>query len=113
MKKNLNNKTGKPVLVFSPLKRFVGYYHSLTAAAASFKVSRSSLHLACIGPCISCCGQYFRYLAEDIEIENSDYGTLKLEDYDSMCGVTRKYYPTADMSRKGTKYKQDSKSNKQ
>ena len=109
MKKNLNNKTGKPVLVFNPLKRFVGYYHSLTAAAASFKVSRSSLHLACIGPCISCCGQYFRYLAEDIEIENGDYGTLKLEDYDSMCGVTRKYYPTADMSRKGTKYKQDSK----
>lgn len=111
MKKSLNNTPGKPVLVFNPLKRFVGYFHSLTAAAAAFQVSRPSIHAACAGACISCCGQYFRYLAEDIEIENSDYGTLKLEDYDSMCGVTRKYYSTTSMSRKGTKYKQ-SKSNK-
>ena len=101
MKKNLNNKTSNPVLVFSPLKRFIGYFHSLTAAAAAFKMSRSSIHQACVGPSISCCGLYFRFLANDIEIENGDYGTLRLEEYDSMCGVTRAYYPTASMSRKG------------
>lgn len=112
MKKNLNNKTSNPVLVFNPLKKFIGYFHSLTAAASAFKMSRSSIHQACVGPCISCCGLYFRFLAKDIEIENEDYGTLRLEEYDSMCGVTRAYYPTASMSRKGMKYKQSSKSNK-
>lgn len=112
MKKSLNNKTSNPVLVFNPLKRFIGYFHSLTAAATAFKTSNSSIHQACVGPCISSCGLYFRFLAKDIEIENSDYGTLKLEEYDSMCGVTRAYYPTASMSRKGMKYKQRSKSNK-
>jgi len=63
-------------------------------------------------PCISSCGLYFRFLAKDIEIEESDYGTLRLEDYDQMCGVTRAYYPTASMSRKGMKYKQNIKPTK-
>lgn len=112
MKKNLSNKTSSPVLVFNPLKRFIGYFHSLTAAATAFKISNSSIHQACVGPCISSCGLYFRFLAKDIEIEESDYGTLKLEDYDQMCGVTRTYYPTASMSRKGMKYKQNTKPNK-
>lgn len=109
MKKNLNNKTSSPVLVFNPLKRFIGYFHSLTAAATAFKTSNSSIHQACVGPCISSCGLYFRFLAKDIEIEDADYGTLKLEDYDEMCGVKRAYYPTADMSRKGMKYKNTKK----
>ena len=112
MKKSLSNKTSKPILVFSPLKRFIGYFNSLTAAATAFKTSSSSIHQACVGPCISSCGLYFRFLAKNIEIETSDYGTLKLEEYDSMCGVTRAYYPTANMSRKGIKYKQHYKSNK-
>ena len=106
MKKSINNKTGNPVLVFNPLKRFIGYFHSLTATATAFKISNSSIYQACNGPCISCCGLYFRFLYKDIEIEDADYGTLRLEDYDDMCGVTRTYYPTSDMSRKGMKYKQ-------
>jgi len=112
VKKNLNNKTSNPVLVFSPLKRFIGYFHSLTAAGTAFKTSNSTIYQACVGNSISSCGLYFRFLAKDIEIEESDYGTLKLEEYDEMCGVTRTYYPTASMSRKGMKYKQYSKSNK-
>lgn len=112
MKKNLSNKTSNPVLVFSPLKRFIGYFHSLTAAGIAFKTANSVVYSACTGRSISSCGLYFRFLAQDIEIEASDYGTLKLEEYDKMCGVTRTYYPTASMSRKGMKYKQYSKSNK-
>lgn len=112
MKKTLNNKTSIPVLVFNPLKRLIGYFHSLTAAATAFKTTNSSIHQACVGPCISSCGLYFRFLAKDIEIEENDYGVFKLEDYDQMCGVTRAYYPTANMSRKGMKYKQNSKSSK-
>lgn len=112
MKKAPISKTSCPVLIFNPLKKFVGYFHSLTAAAAAFKVSRTSIHMASTGACISCCGLYFRYLTKEIEIENEDYGALRLEEYDSMCGVVRTYYPTASMSRKGMKYKQHSKKSK-
>lgn len=113
MKKNLSNKTSNIVLVFNPLKRLIGSFHSLTAAATAFKTSNSSIYQACVGPCISSCGLYFRFLPPDIEIdENKDYGTLKLEDYDKLCGVTREYYPTASMSRKGMKYNKNKQSKK-
>lgn len=91
MKKSRINKTGSPVLVFNPLKRLVAYFHSLTAMASAFGTSNSSIHQACVGQCISSCGLYVRFLAPDIEIEDSDYGNLRLEDYDEMCGVTRTY----------------------
>lgn len=104
MKRNPISKTGSPVLVFNPLKRLIGFFHSITAVATAFKTTNSSIYQACAGNCISCCGLYLRFLADDIEIENADYGTLKLEDYDDMCGVKRTYYPTASMSRKGMKY---------
>lgn len=112
MKKSRINKTGSPVLVFNPLKRLVAYLHSLTAMASAFGTSNSSIHQACVGQCISSCGLYVRFLAPDIEIEDSDYGNLRLEDYDEMCGVTRTYYPTANMSRKGMKYNKSNKTQK-
>lgn len=112
MKKNPFSKTGSVILVFNPVKRLIGYFHSLTATATAFKTTKSAIYQACVGPCISSCGLYFRVLANDIEIEASDYGTLKLEEYDKMCGVTRVYYPTANMSRKGMKYKKKSKKSK-
>lgn len=113
MQKILNGKNGSPVLVFNPVKRLIGFYHSLTAAATSFKTSNSSIYQACVGPSISSCGLYFRFLSPDMEIEQSDYGSLKLEEYDKICGITRTYYPTSKMSRKGTKYKKHSKSKQQ
>jgi hypothetical protein len=106
MKKSVSNKKRTPVLVFNPLKRLIGYFHSLTAVATAFKTTNSAIHQACAGPCISSCGLYFRFLANDMEIEDSDYGTLRLENYDQMCGVTRAYYPTSSMSRKGMRTKQ-------
>ena len=112
MKKSRINKTGSPVMVFNPHKSLVAYVHSLTAMASAFGTSNSSIHQACVGQCISSCGLYVRFLAPDIEIEDSDYGNLRLEDYDEMCGVTRTYYPTANMSRKGMKYNKSHKTQK-
>ncbi len=50
---------------------------------------------------------YFRHLYEDkIEIDTlEDLGTLRLEDYDKLMGLKRKYYPNKEMSRTGMKYK--------
>lgn len=104
MKKTPLCKSVTPILVFNPLKRLVGYFHSLTAAASTLGVTNSSIHQACTGSCISCCGLYVRFLDSGIEIEDGDYGSLRLEDYDQMCGVKRSYYPTANMSRKGMEY---------
>ncbi len=112
MRKVQISQTGSPILVFNPLKRLVGCFHSVCAMATVFKVSRASIHQACVGKIISTCGVYVRFLADDIEIEDEDYGKLKLQEYDEMCGVSRKYWPTSSMSRKGTKYKKTNKTNK-
>ncbi len=112
MKKSPIKKEGSPILVFNPLKRLVGFFHSMTAVASVFNTSNSSIHQACVGNTISTCGIYVRILAPDIEIEAADYGTLRLEEYDEMCGVKRAYYPTAAMSRKGMKYKTKDKPRK-
>lgn len=112
MKKDLSNKTANRVLIFNPLKRLVGIYSSLTSTALIHKASNSAIHQACIGPSISCKGFYFRFLSPEIEIEPSDYGKLRLEDYDKMCGVERQYYPTAKMCRLGMKYKNHPKHTK-
>lgn len=52
---------------------------------------------------------YFRYLQDDIEVTFDDLGTLRLEEYDQLCGVERQLYRTKEMSRKGIKYKRKSK----
>lgn len=97
----------KRVLVFNPLKRLVAIFQSSTAAASAFNTSIVSIHDACTGKNISSCNLYFRHLYEDkVEIDTlEDLGTLRLEDYDKLMGLKRKYYPTKEMSRTGMKYK--------
>lgn len=111
MKGTLNNKQPKRVLVFNPLKRFISKICSVNAAAEIFQTSPANITLACSGSTISCCGYYFRYLDPRIELGEEDEGALRLEDYDRLCGVERKYYPNKEMSRKGMKYKTKKQSN--
>lgn len=95
------------VLVFSPLKRLIGIFQSVTAAANAFNTSATNIHYACNGKSISCCNLYFRHFYEDkIDIDVfEDLGKLKLEEYDRLAGLTRKYYDNKDMTRKGMKHK--------
>lgn len=104
-------KNRKRILVFNPLKRFVGIFQSSTAAASAFNTSTVSIHDACTGRNISSCNLYFRHLYEDkIEIDMlEDLGTLRLEEYDKLVGIKRKYYPTKEMSRSGMEYKHNKK----
>lgn len=107
MATNTLNESRKRVLVFNPRKRLIAIFQSTTAAASAFNASAVSIHDACSGKNISCCNLYFRHLCEDkIEIDMlEDLGSLKLEDYDKLLGLERKYYPTKEMSRAGMKYK--------
>ena len=86
MEAKVINPKGNVILVFNPLKRLVAFFGSETADT------------------ISCNNLYFRKLSENIEVTFEDFGKLRLEEYDSMCGVKRKYYATKEMTRKGMKY---------
>lgn len=97
----------KQILVFSPLKRLVAIFQSLTATANAFNCRPQSIHYACIGKCISCNKLYFRILQDDIEVTLDDLGDLRIEEYDKLCGVERKYYKNSKMERKGMKYKKE------
>jgi hypothetical protein len=53
-----------------------------------------------------------RHLSNEIEITFEDFGRLRLEEYDELCGIKRKLYPNSKMRRKGMKYnKKKSKTN--
>lgn len=98
-------------LVFNPYKKLVAIVQSTTAAAKIFNTQAQGIHEACTGECMSCKGFYFRTLDKTVEITWEDLGTLRLEEYDELCGVKRKIYETSAMSRKGMKYKKKIKEN--
>jgi hypothetical protein len=107
----IKNKPNK-VLVFSAQKRFIAVFHSQLEAAKSFKANPISIHYACTGVSISCKGLYFRQLPDSVEIGWEDFGVLRLKEYDELCGVERKVYPTRRMNRIGMKYKKKQTKNK-
>lgn len=104
--------TSKRVLVFNPNKKLIGIFISGFAAARAFGMHTQSLNFACTGRMISACNNYFRYEDENVVIDESDLGTLKLQEYDKLCGVERKYYNNYSMSRKGMKYNTEAKRRK-
>lgn len=96
--------TRKKVLVFNPLKRLIALNASAYAVAKAFDLSVSSIRAACDGTMVSYSGLYFRYVNKDVKVDIFDLDTLTLEDYDYMCGVVRKIYPSKTMSRVGMRY---------
>lgn len=91
--------------MFNPLKRLVGIFASKSAAAKALGTSTVNIMYACDGTSISCRQLYFRELASNIELTFEDFHTLRLEEYDQLCGITRRYYITKDMSPSGKKTK--------
>ncbi len=104
MKESLKKTKGvPPILVFNPLKRLVGIFASMSGAAKALNTSTTNIKFACDGTCISGCNLYFRQLDPRIEITLDDLANLKLQEYDEMCGVTRRYYLTKNMGPGGKK----------
>ena len=96
--------SAKRVLIFNSLKRLVLIAQSAFAVAKNNDWNVSSIRAACSGKIIAYRKLYFRYLEDDVEVGIDDLGTLSLAEYDSLCEVNRKTYPTSKMSRKGMKY---------
>jgi hypothetical protein len=99
-----NNGGVKHILVFNSRKLLIGFFYSGLEAAKTLQSHSQSIHYACTGRCISVKNLYLRHLSNNIEIEPEDFGSLRLEEYDGMCGVKRKTYPDCKMSKKGMKY---------
>jgi hypothetical protein len=104
MMNKFDSGEAKRILVFNPYKKLIAIYHSTLEAAKSLEIHTQSVHYACTGRCIAVKRRYFRHLSNDVEITLEDLGTLRLEEYDDLCGVERKLYPNSKMERKGFKY---------
>lgn len=88
------------IAVFSPAKKLVGVFNSMTAAAQLLNVSTSSIHFACKGETLACQGWYVRELVNVILEIPDDFGTLTLEDFDNLNGEKRITYPDRGMRKK-------------
>lgn len=98
------SKTPIRILVFNPLKRLIAIFQSSNAAASALNIKVQSIHYACTGKTISCGNYYVRHLSDDIEVTIDDLGVLTVQEYDQLCGVERKVYPTKNITRKGLRY---------
>lgn len=93
-------KDAKPVLIFNASQVLVAICKSTNAAYQLTKGSLQSISYVCTGKNISSDGLYFRYLDPDVNVELTDIGALNLRDYDSLCGVTRRYHSVKTMAYK-------------
>ena len=107
------NANPKKVLAFNSCKRLIGIFQSSLAAAKALGTHTQSVHYACTGKCIALGKLYLRHLADNIEVTFDDLGQLRLQEYDALCGVDRKVYPTNKMQRKGMKYNKKQPKTKQ
>lgn len=99
----------KPVLIFNRRKILTLIASSVTESAKISGLKPGNISKVCNGHLMSNGMYYFRYIDSNIELELTDIGTLKLEEYDKMCGVQRQVYATAKMNRKNWKYKNEEK----
>lgn len=93
-------KEPKMVLVFNGARVLIGISRSMHSAALMTGSNLQAISFCCSGKYISTNGFYFRHVHPDIEIEITDLDTLKLEEYDQMCGQQRRYHPVREMARK-------------
>lgn len=90
----------KQVLIFNGAYVLVGITRSIRSASEISGGNAQAISFACTGKYISASNFYFRHVHPDIEIEMADLDTLKLQDYDKMCNVERRYHSVREMARR-------------
>lgn len=98
------------VLIFNGARVLVAVVRSLCSAVELTNNRASAVHNCCTGKTIRSGLYYYRQLHPDVLIEMDDLDSLKLEEYDKMCGDERKYISTRRMAhirqKAEAKYKQ-------
>lgn len=98
-------KEARRILVFNPLKKFIGVFSSQLQAARILGVKTPTIKAACDGTAISTCNLYLRWWNPEIEIDvDKELGLLTLLEYDQLCGVQRKVYRNKRMNRERWTY---------
>lgn len=90
-------KRPKMVLIFNGAKILIAITSSLRCAAELTTGNSQAISFCCTGRRRESGGYYFRHLQDDIVIELSDLGSLRLPDYDELCGDKRVYYSKQEM----------------
>lgn len=98
-------KDARRILVFNPLKKFIGVFSSQLQAARILGVKTPTIKAACDGTAISTCNLYLRWWNPEIEIDvDKELGVLTLLEYDQLCGVQRRVYRNKRMNREHWTY---------
>jgi len=82
----------KKVLIFNRARNLVAIVRSVHSAADLTLCKLAAISFCCIGKYTMTGGYYFRHRNPKVLIETEDLDTLKLEEYDNLCGEKRKYY---------------------
>lgn len=93
-------KSATRVLIFNGAGTFVGEFFSQQEAAKYQYSAVQSVSFACSGKYISSGAYYFRQANKNVNIEETDWGKLKLVDYDKLCGEKRNYHSPKTMAQK-------------
>lgn len=101
----------KQVLVFNGAYVLIGILRSIRSAADHAGTHAQAISLACSGDNVTSGAFYYRYIHPNVEIELADLDSLKLQEYDKMCEVDRKYISTREMARRRKVMEKSRKSN--
>ena len=93
----------KIVLVFNSQRVLISMHKSLNLASQTMNIPAQSISLCCLGHHISCYGYYFRhYEPQMVEVvPHVDMGNLRLEQFDRMSNLVRRYHDPKEITRRG------------
>lgn len=94
-----SRRKSKQVLVFNKSQVLIAVIRSVRSTAEFSQLGLQSISFCCNGRFVSSGGYYFRFINDRILIETSDLDTLKLPDYDRMCGEERAYHTRKMMAK--------------
>lgn len=94
-------KSPKQVLVFNGAYVLIAIVRSLHSASELSGTNLQAISFSCTGKYVATGGYYFRHCGA-ADVPSSDVGKLKLQDFDRLCGVTRRYYSIRTMAHKRT-----------
>lgn len=94
----------KTVLVFNGAYVLIAIIRSLHSAADFSDINLQAISFACTGKYVASGGFYFRHAHPDVQIEMADLDNLRLQEYDRLCGATRRYFSVREMAHKRQAY---------
>lgn len=96
----INLPKAKRVLAFNSARILVGVFRSGRAAAELSTGQAQAISNACTGKVTTAMGYYWRHEHPEVELEMSDIGSLKIEEYDELCNEEREYKSSRDIKGK-------------